>query len=128
MSNYSLINSLLILTDLKNHVMHFLSIFSTQEFEQHLHPSNVFSLLSLFYSYSPTIDFFTADNNKNFENLFFYFVYGSFFPFSSSLLSFFSSLTNNSTVIITSQEEFEVFAKLSLHVFSSFSFFYYKLH
>jgi hypothetical protein len=50
MSNNSLINSSLVLTEINSIITPFSSVFSLQEFEQHLHPSNVFFLLPLLYA------------------------------------------------------------------------------
>jgi hypothetical protein len=118
MSNNFPFNSLLILIDIKNLIILSSSVFLPQESEQHLNSLNVFSFLPFLYSHPPTVDFSTADSNRDFEDLFFHFMYRSFFS---------SFLSNDPIETTTSQEEFKVFTKLPLHVFSFFSFFYYSL-
>jgi hypothetical protein len=100
--------------------MLFSSVFSHHKSEQHLNSDIVFS--SLFFLSSKLSHSLIVDSpytDTEFEELFLHFAYGS----NSSLpLS-----TNNSTDSPTFLEEFEAFVALSLHVFSSFSLYYYSM-
>jgi hypothetical protein len=122
MLNNFLFNSSSILTDIKNPITPFSSVFSPQGSEQHFNTSNVFFFLLFLYSHFPTVDSLTADSNKDFDDLLFYFVYGS-----SSSPPFPSFSINNSIDITISQKEFKAFTKLSFYVFFSSSSFYYLL-
>jgi hypothetical protein len=117
MSNNSSFNSPPVLTKIKNATTPFSLVLLPQESNQHLNSSNVFSLLFSFISQPPIVDSLNTDSTQDFEDLLFHFVYGST-----------SSSSSNTLTATTSQEEFKAFAKLSIHVFSSSSFFYYALH
>jgi hypothetical protein len=114
-------NSPPVLTGIKNPLMPLFSVSSPQGSEQHLYSLNVFSLLPLFNSQPSTVDSPTDSSTDTFENLLFYFAYGS--SFSPPSFPY-----NTFTVTTTSQEEFKTFSKLPVHIFSSFSSFYYALH
>jgi hypothetical protein len=120
----SLFNSPLILTNIKSLTIPLSLVFLAQRSEQYLNPLNVFSLLFSFSSQPLTVDFST-DNQVSFEDLLFYFVLVLLLPLLLSLLFLLSQITL--IVITTSQKEFKAFTKLSIHVFSSLSFFYYAL-
>jgi hypothetical protein len=108
MSFNSLFNSPL---NINSSLMLFSSVFSHYGSEQHLDSVNVFSplfLLSFKLAHNLIVD--SPCTETEFEELLFHFAYRS--NPSSPLPS------NNSTDSPTSSEEFEVFAVLSLHVFS----------
>jgi hypothetical protein len=102
----------------------FSPVFSTTGFKQHHQPSNVFSSLSSLSTYIHTVDFPTATPDLDFEDLILHLAYGSSFPSPSSSSSP-TTPTNTLPVGCISQKEFQEFHKLSIHVFSSSSFYYF---
>jgi hypothetical protein len=120
----SLFNSSSNVTNLNSFITFFSSVYSHHESKQHSNSVNVFSSpLSSNQSNSLTVDFNLSDTD--FKDLILHFAYES---------NTFSSISspppspNQITDQSTSQEEFKVFSRLSLHVFSSFFSFYYSLH
>jgi hypothetical protein len=115
-------NSLSKLTSLNSLPMLFSSVLSHCESEQHLDSNTVFSSLP---PLSPNLSYlFKVDSsytNSEFEDFLLHFTYESFTS------SFFSPPNNtaDSPMIL---EQFVAFYQLSIHVFSSLSFFYYSLH
>jgi hypothetical protein len=121
-SNNFLFNSLAKLTSLKSHPMLFSSVSPHYESEQHLDSNIVFSplfSLSTSFTYPQTVD--SPGSDSDFKDLLLHFTYRS----SSPPLPLTSS--NPTTDSPTASKRFTEFYKQPIHVFSSFSSFYYSL-
>jgi hypothetical protein len=114
---HPLLNFSLNLTSLNNSPTFISSVSLHHRFEQHLNSANIFSsllLLSSSLSNFNTVD--STNSDTKFENLILHFMYRSNTSFLiPSSLPFSSNYITDSSM---SQEEFEAFSKLSLHVFS----------